>query len=58
MRKVDELIALYNRINGNREDFMAIGLYKKLASGEVDLEFYYNLIRQSRNGYIKDPTAG
>ena len=57
MKLADSLIALYNRVKGNEDDFIAIGLYNKMGN-EPDLKFYYCIISQSRNGYIVNPTAG
>ena len=57
MKLADGIVALYNRVKGNEDDFIAIGLYKKMGN-ELDLKFYYHIISQSRNGYIVDPKAG
>ena len=57
MPDVYELTSIYNKIEGSEDDFVAIGLYRKIAD-EGTLRFYYQLITTSRNGYIEDPKAG
>jgi hypothetical protein len=57
MTNVHELTSIYNKIEGSEDDFVAIGLYRKIADEET-LRFFCQLITASRNGYIEDPTAG
>lgn len=57
MPDVDELVIIYNRIKWVEDDFVAIGLYRKIADEET-LRFYYELISQSRKGYVIDDSRG
>lgn len=57
MPDVDEFVTMYNRIKWNEDDFVAIGLYRKITDEET-LRFYYQLISKARFGYIVDKSRG
>ena len=57
MPDVYELIGIYTKVRWVEDDFVAIGLYRKIADEET-LRFHYQLIYQARRGYVIDDSRG